>query len=245
MWDAPSMLTGFRFETRTIVLVAVGILLSGGLVILNDERPLMADTHWPTPPPGPQASPAKVILEKDIKRVRVPAVPGAISWIVQPLAMSIPRFPPVPSSSFRSPEGVLIVSDAGWIDTTVQLVYEPVDLDDSRVRPPGSGQKLRQVFDLRAFDHRANRIDLKLLRPWILEVPVQGLTNAFEEPDILLLSRYDKDEGWVPLVTTYFLKRGVLQARVLTTGLFGIIAEPPILSGATPTGNIAPSTFLG
>ena len=121
----------------------------------------MADTHWPTPPPGPQASPAKVILEKDIKRVRVPAVPGAISWIVQPLAMSIPRFPPVPSSSFRSPEGVLIVSDAGWIDATVQLVYEPVDLDDSRVRPPGSGQKLRQVFDLRAFDHRANRIDLK------------------------------------------------------------------------------------
>ena len=145
-----------------------------------------------------------------------------------PLAMQIPRFPPVPSSSFNASDGVTIVIDAGSIDTTIQLSYEPLPI--GAVDPPGSGLELRKVFEIGTFDHRANRVSLTLQRPWVLEVPASGLTESFEDPSRLLLARYDKDEGWVPLVTSYYRDPGILQARILKVGRFAVMSEYGVTS---------------
>ena len=152
--------------------------------------------------------------------------------MVLPLSMLVPRFPPVPSSSFQSPDGVRIVSDAGSITTTVQLVYTPVLMTDTdKVSPPGPPQELRKVFDLRAYDHRANPTSLDLRRPWVLEIPIRGLTQPFEDPARLLIARYEENRGWVPLVTNYHRNRGTLLARVLKVGRFAVLAEPRLISG--------------
>ena len=87
------------------------------------------------------------------------------------------------------------------------------------------------MFDLSAYDHRANQISLDLRRPWVLEVPIRGLAQPFEDPARLLITRYEKNRGWVPLVTSYHSNRGVLTARVLKVGLFAVLAEPRLISG--------------
>ena len=153
-----------------------------------------------------------------------PIYPEVTRWVVLPLSSLLPRFPPVPSFSFQAPDGVRIVSDAGSIISTVQLVYR--QSPDDKVSNPGPGQELRKVFDLDAYDHRAKPISLDLRRPWILEVPIRGLTKTFEDPARLLIARHEEDRGWVPLVTNYHQNRGVLQARVLKVGRFAVLAEP-------------------
>ena len=161
--------------TRNLTLILTGIVLSGILIILTNASLTLADVPWPTPPPGPRPAVPNVIGEADIKRVEVPQVANAVSWVVLPLAMSVPRFPPVPTSSFRSPDGVLIASDAGSIISTVQLVYQPVSLENAPSTAPH--QELRKVFFLRTYDHRGKQVTPELLRPWVLEVPIQGLTQ--------------------------------------------------------------------
>lgn len=213
-------------RVRGLALLSIGIALSFALVILANARSISAESPWPTPPPGPRPSLPKVISEADIKPVDVPQVAGATRWTVFPLAMPVPRFPPVPSSTFQSPDGVQIVSDAGSIDTTVQLIYEPVPIVEAQV--PDRRQELRKVFDIQIFDHRAKKINLDLRRPWMLEVPVLGLTESFEDPARLLIARYTERTGWVPLVTTYYATSGVLQAWVLQVGRFAVLAEPGV-----------------
>ena len=209
-------------------LATMGTVLSLILIVLTSAGTISADDPWPTPPPGPEAPIPRA--ETDIKPAPVPAVPGASSWVFPLLGMQVPRFPPVPSSSFQSPDGVTVISDAGSILSTVQLVYEPISIEDAQ--SPISGQELRKVFDLRTFDHRANKLDLDLKRPWLLEVPARGLTEAFEDPARLLLVRHDARDGWVPLVTAYHRNQEILQALILEVGRFGVIAE----TGVSPEG---------
>ena len=207
-------------------LATIGTVLSLILVVLASAGTTSADDPWPTPPPGPEAPIPRV--DTDIKPAPVPPVPGASSWVFPPLGMQVPRFPPVPSSSFQSPDGVTVISDAGSILSTVQLVYEPLSIEDAQSHI--TGQELRKVFDLRTFDHRANKLDPDLKRPWVLKVPVRGLTEAFEDPARLLLVRYDERDGWVPIVTAYHRNQGVLQALILEVGRFGVIAETGVPS---------------
>ena len=207
---------------RNAGLVTTGLALSCALILITSSDPILADVPWPTPPPGPQAA-APNVIATGIVPAQVPAVPGSTLWVIPPLAMPVPRFPPVPSSSFDAPDGVRITSDAGSIITTVQLTYEPVQID--KARPAVPGQELRKAFTLRAFDHEAGSIRLDLRRPLVLEIPVRDLTRSFETPDRLLIARYHDSAGWVPLVTHYHRSLGVLRARVLELGQFAVLAE--------------------
>ena len=212
-----------------LALLAAMVPLSWVLIVLTDASPTSADVAWPTPEPGPQPQVPKVIGDADVQKVDVPPKPGA-SWVILPLAMLVPRFPPVPSFPVQSADGVRIISDAGSIITTVQVVYEPIS-PTSKVPQPGPLQELRKVFDLRAFDHRGDPTVLDLRRPWVLEVPIRGLRETFEDPARFLIARYEDSRGWVPLVTSYHRDRGILQALVLKVGRFAVIAEPPVISG--------------
>jgi hypothetical protein len=115
------------------------------------------------------------------------------------------------------------------VDRTLQLSFVPVDLDEA-TQPP-KHQLLRLAFDLRAFDHNAEEITPVLRRPWVLEIPTRGLTRLDETPARLLIARYDEKDGWVPLTTTYHRSRGILQARILRVGLFGVVMEPNVVPG--------------
>ena len=181
------------------------------------------------PPPGPGLPVPRVINPSDVKPVSVPAVPGATSWIVLPLAPTNPQFPPVPHSVFESSDGTHIRVDAGSIDTTVQIVYEPIPLEKA---PAGSSrQELIRVFRLSAANHNGDSIHLQILRPLVLEVPAIG-----RDPSRVMLAVYDKDSGWTPLVTAYHKARGVLQTRLLELGQFAVLGEPTIITGVVSTG---------
>ena len=209
-------------------MAAVGVALSAVLVALTNATPITADVPWPTPEPGPE-SPVPKIIDSNIKPVVVPAVAGAISWVILPLVMTVPRFPPVPSSSFQAPDRVSLTIDAGSIDTTIQLVYEPILLPDAP--RPIAGQEVRKAFDLRTFDHEADPVTVNLRRPWVLEIPARVLTKSFEKPERLLVARYDKDKGWMPLVTSYHRDRELLEVRILKVGLFAVLAESGAILG--------------
>ena len=209
-----------------MTLTIPAIVLAFGLAFLTDTGPTLADQPWPTPPPGPRPPVPRVIEAGKIKPVEVRR--GETAWVVPPIAMFVPRFPPVPSTPFRSRDGVTIVSDAGSITTTVQIVYEQIE--DWEKLPNSSLQEVRKVFDLRAFDHRANEISLDLRRPWVLDVSLQGVADEFDDPARFLIARYDKDVGWVPLVTSYRRNQGILRARVLQVGRFAVLAEPSVIS---------------
>ena len=210
---------------RGLALITTGVALSFVLIILTNSGPILADVPWPTPTPGPEPPISKLI---DVSEIKPVVVPGATSWVIPPLSMPVPRFPPVPAFPVEAPDGVRVISDAGSINSTVQLVYESLAADEAPPAP--SGLELRTAFDLRAFDHRAKPITLGLLRPWVLEIPIQ-LAKSFEDPDRLLIARYTEDQGWAPLVTHFHRKRGILQARVLEAGLFAILAEPRVILG--------------
>ena len=208
-----------------------GIGLSLGVLILSGAGLIWAQNPWPTPPPGPRPQVPTVIDEADIKAIDVPSVPGATSWVVPPFAAQIPRTPPVRSTRLDSPDGVSLLVDAGSIISTVQILYEPVPIDEAQ--PPGPRQELRRVFDIISFDHRAKKIDLDLQRPWVLEVSALGLTESIENPARLILARYDNGNGWMPLVTTYHRDRLALETRILESGRYAVIFEPLIVSGST------------
>ncbi len=216
-------------RTRGLALIAMAISISCFLVVLTDFRPIAADDPWPTPPPGPRAPVPRVIGLGEITPVEVSNVSGVARWVVLPLSSFVPRFPPVPSSSYQASDGVGIVSDAGSIISTIQLVYRPLPIEEGS--SPGPRQELRKLFELGAYDDRANPISLDLRRPWVLDVPIRGLLQTFEDPARLLIARYDEDRGWVPLVTSYHQNRGILQALVLKVGRFAVLAEPRLISG--------------
>ena len=217
-----------RGRIRALALIVTGIALSGVLIVLTYAGPISADVPWPTPPPGPRPPVPKVIGLDNIKPPgNVPL--GATSSVILPLWMPAPRFPPVPKfTPVKSPDGVRIISDAGSILETVQLVYLPLGEDGPTTGP---NQVLKMVFDLSAYDHQGNPISLDLRRPWVLEVPIQRLIKGFEDPARFLIARYEGNKGWMPLVTSYHRNRGILQARLLKVGLFAVLFEPRDISG--------------
>ena len=220
----------FLHRIRALAPLAVTVALMGAVAVLTDAGPIGADGQpWPTPPPGPRPPAARVVAEADIKRVEVPPVAGAGSAVVLPLSMPLPRFPRVPSANYDWSGGVRLTTDAGSVDRTLQLSFVPVDPDEAP-QPP-KHQLLRLAFDLRAFDHNAEEITPVLRRPWVLEIPTRGLTRAADDPARLLIVRHEGKDGWVPLTTTYHRSRGVLQARILRVGLFGVVMEPNVVAG--------------
>ena len=215
---------------RGVALAVSGMTLGFLVMLLSNTGPSFAQQPWPTPPPGPQPSIPRIIAQESIKQVSVPLVPGATSSEVPPLAMQLPRFPPVPAFLFEASETVRLISDAGSIMETLQMVYEPKpELSDAP--SPGPLQELRKVFDLRAYDYQARRVSPELLRPWVLEVVAQGLSRSFEDPSRLIIARYDGEKGWVPLVTNYHIDRGILQALILEVGLFAVLHESKAITG--------------
>ena len=216
-----------HIRIRGLSLTIMAAVLACGLMFLTDTGPASANDPWPTPPPGPRPPVPNVIEVSNIKPVEVPR--GATSWVIPPVAMFAPRFPPVPSNLFRSNDGVSILSDAGSITTTVQIVYQPVENWEGLPNSPL--QEVRKVFDLRAFDHQAKQISLDLRRPWVLDVGLQGIAEDFDDPARFLIARYEEGIGWVPLVTSYRRNQGILQARVLQVGRFAVLAEPSVISG--------------
>ena len=212
---------------RLAPLITLAVL--GAFILLSDARSTGADNPWPTPPPGPKPSAPRVVAESDIKRVEVPPVAGASSVVVLPLSMPLPRFPRVPSSTFEWFGGVRLTIDAGSIGHTLQLSFIPLDLEDAP-QPP-ERQQLRLAFDLLAFDHDAKKIPPDLRRPWVLEIPIRGLTRSFEDPARLLVVRHEEKRGWVPLTTTYHKTRAVLQVRILKVGRFAVVMEPNVVAG--------------
>ena len=40
-----------------------------------------------------------------------------------------------------------------------------------------------------------------------------------------MLARFEKGEGWLPLVTSYHRNRGLIEALVLELGLFAVLTE--------------------
>ena len=227
-------------RTQQIALAAIaGFGLSLGILILTGAGLIWAQNPWPTPPPGPRPQVPTVIDDADITAVNIPSVPGATSWVVPPFAALLPRTPPVRSTRLDSPDGVSLLVDAGSIISTVQILYEPVPIEGAQ--PPGPRQELRRVFDLISFDHRAKNLELDLQRPWVLEVSASGLTESIENPARLILARYDDDNGWLPLVTTYHRNRLTLETRIIETGRYAAIFEPLIVSGSTLSKNVLPN----
>lgn len=213
-----------------LTLAASGMSLALLVTLLGNTDHTFAEVPWPTPPPGPQPSIPRLVSSVEIQRVKVPLVPGATSSEIPPLAMELPRFPPVPSFPFEASDGVRVVSDAGSIMATLQIVYEPKSkLSDA----PSTGplQEVRRLFDLRIYDHRANRVSPDLQRAWVLEVPALGLSHSFEDPSRLIIARHEDNNGWVPLVTSYQPEKGLLQARILEFGLFAVIHESKAITG--------------
>ena len=214
-------------EIRGHGLVWVGLVLCFILLVMSGTGLISADNVWPTPPPGPKPPDPRVIDSSSIKPANVP--PGGTLWVVHPLRMPIPRFPPMPSTQLQFPNGVQIISDAGSVYTTLQIVY--ADLPVSESPAAGPRQEVRKLFDVRAFDHQGKRITPDLRRPWVLQVTTLGLTGGSEDPGRLLLARHDKDSGWVPLVTHYYRSLGTLQALILEVGSFAVLYERRVVSG--------------
>ena len=207
--------------------MGVGLALCFMLLIMTDTGRTSAESPWPTPPPGPEPPNPRVIDSSSIKLANVP--PGGTAWVVHPLRMPIPRFPPLPSTQLQFPNGVQIISDAGSIYTTLQIVHE--DLPVSESPAAGPRQEVRKLFDVRAFDHRGKHITPDLRRAWVLQVTTPGLTEGSEDPGRLLLARHDKDSGWVPLVTHYYRSLGTLEALILEVGRFAVLYEHRVVSG--------------
>lgn len=213
--------------TRAGGLIGIGFALCFVLLVVTGTELVSAESHWPTPPPGPKPPAARVIDASNLKLPKVP--PGATAWVVHPLPLIVPRFPPLPSTQLDFPGGVQIISDAGSIFTTLQIVHEELAISESP--DPGQLQEVRKLFDVRAFDHEGKGVTPDFRRPWRLQVATLGLTEGSEDPGRLLLARHDKDRGWVPLVTHYYRSQGTLQALILDVGRFAVLYERRVLSG--------------
>ena len=227
--------TKLRSKPR-VLYVAIGTALLTGLIVLLAGGLISANEHglaWPTPPPGPNPQIPRITNSNDIDLVNPPSVLGATVWIIDPIAALLPRFPPIFTTDLRTTDGLQIVVSAGSTDDTVQVVYEPIPLDEAP--QPGPQQDLRRVFDLRAFDDRGNGIDLDLRRSWLLKITAQGLIQNVESPSRLIIARYNDGSGWIPEVTTYHRNSGLLEIRILEPGLFGVIMESSIISGQLRT----------
>ena len=217
-----------------VVALGLAALLSS---ILGPTK-AVAQTPWPTPPPAPIGTFPQVIPAFEIVPVPAPGEPGSMALQVDPIfAGPVPRIPPRPSTPIVTGETdpqsrVTLRFDAGTIDQTVQLTYQPLRIDQTQPAPPGS--QIRRAFRVRLFDHKAIPMDTSFRYPvrLILSPHESDLTAASDDPARLLMARFDPDGNrWQRLVTTYQSASNTLSAQILRPGLFALVAQPPPVSG--------------
>jgi hypothetical protein len=174
-----------------------------------------------------------VIPASEITAVLAPASPGSIAVQVDPIfAGSMPRIPPRPSTLIATVEQdpadrVTIHIDAGAIDRTVQLTYEPMGL--GLVPVVGPGKRIQRAFRIQTYDHTGTPVDLSFRFPVRIVISAWDSERAAvsDDPARLLLAWFDPTrDRWLPLVTTFRPADGTLLARVLEPGLFAVIALP-------------------
>ena len=196
-----------------------------------------AQVSWPTPPPAPIGFFPEVIPASEITAVPAPGSPGSIAVQVDPIfAGPMPRIPPRASTLIATIEPdaadrVTLHFDAGSIDRTIQLTYEPLRL--GLVPVSGPGAQIQRAFRIQIYDHTGAPLDLSFRFPVRIVVGYRDSDRAYVsgDPARLLLARYDPvREWWQPLVTTLRPADGTLLARVLEPGLFAVIALPDPIS---------------
>ena len=211
---------------RKAISLILGMALVMGIWAFLGAKGVFSDPPWPTPPPAPPAPRARIIPLGQITEVALPSVTGASSVVLHPISGGpVPRIPPLRSVTFDSYQDVRLISEAGSLLHTVQVVYAPVSMSDAP--SPDRHQILLRTFDLFAYDHQAKLVSPPLVRPWVLEVRLEELELGQAHPSQLLLARFDsQSKRWAPLVTSYFPSKGLLMAKILDVGRFAIMAEP-------------------
>ena len=204
---------------RSPAMRLVALVALCGLAALFIISLASADPVWPTPPPAPAASSPRI--DSEITRVEVPL--GATSSVIQPILQGIiPAIPPLVSTIFEAPEHLKVTIEAGSLPRTIQLTYEPLQLDQAP--DPARLQRLVRVFDLKSYDYQGREFQPDLLRPWIIEVPLDKLPGPLGDVSRLVFARFE-DGRWTPLVTSLRRDDNVLVSRILKTGQFAILAE--------------------
>ena len=217
---------GISVNRKTItVILALGVAI--GLAAFRGTSPVFSDPPWPTPPP---AVPSGVVYAEEMIRViSTPAI-NSSSVVLHPIwGGHLPRIPPLRSLTFSSHQGIDVVMEAGSLLQTMQLVYSPVDMGEA----PSTNRywHLLKPFDLLAYDHRAEKLSLSLVRPWILEVRLEELELSQVDMSQLLIGRFDLEaEEWIPMVTFHYSSDGLLVSKILDVGRFAIMSETHISS---------------
>ena len=216
-------LRALTYKGRTTITIGLCLLVA----LLAASSPTVAlgqAPPWPTPPPAPPLPLPSVVSISDIVPVNPPLVPGASAALFLPLVPGpVPRIPPLRGTPFETSDGLRLISQEGTLDQTVQLTYEPLAID--RASPFGPHLQPLQAFQLRTFDHRAREFTPSLRRPWVLEIPIPDSDQGPVNPEKLLIARWEKDGGWIPLITSYHRTRHVLILRVLQPGRYVLLQD--------------------
>lgn len=222
------------------VLIVWPVALAVFAIFMALESPTKAGAQvpWPTPPPAPVGLFPQVIPASQIKPVPAPATPGSIALQVDPIfAGAVPRVPPRASTTIVTGETseyekVTLQIDAGALDQTLQLTYEPVA--PGKVPQTGPARQARRAFWIRTYDYAGSAVTPTFRYPvrLILTVSADELAASGNDPARLLLAWFDPaGNRWLPLVATYRVADNSLLVRVLHPGLFVLMTEP---SPATP-----------
>ncbi len=201
-----------------LVVLAIALRLSlasgGGL----------SQPAWPTPPPGPpflppQEAPPEVLVSPPAES------PGTVIAVVRPQwPGTLPLIPPVPQTTLTLQPAtgqeeaggppIKVTFDAGAVAQTVQVRFTPLKAEEVASAWPGA-QVLRP-FRLEAFDANAVPLDLAVVRPIVITVPVAATVASGIPGDRLLMAALaQKQAGWQPLVTAYQPAEGTVEARLL------------------------------
>ena len=216
----------------SLVLVAMIVGPSGPPAALAQVPP------WPTPPPAPIGAFPQVIPASEITLVPAPASPGSMALQVDPIfAGPVPRIPPRPSATILTGEAdaqdrLTLHIDAGAIDRTLQLTYEPLAID--QVPGAGPSRQIQRAFRLQTYDHTASAVNAPFRYPMRISLHAleREIATAGNDPAWLFLARFDVQRNrWLPLVTTYRVTDATLLVRILQTGLFALIAQPSPVPG--------------
>ena len=201
------------------------------------EPPDALAQAWPTPPPAPIGAFPRVIPGVEVVPVSAPAASGSIALQVDPIfAGPVPRIPPRPSTIVFTGEAdpldrVTMQIDAGAIEQTVQLTYQPLTFSEIPAAPPGN--QIQRAFRIQLFDHKAVPASTSFRHPvqLIISPGPSQLAAAGHDPARLLLARFDPDTNrWQRLVTNFRSDDGSILVRILDPGLFALISLPSPVS---------------
>jgi len=193
----------------------------------------VAQVPWPTPPPAPVGSFPLVIPTSEITPVPAPGSLGSIAITVDPIfAGPIPRLPPRPSAIIvtgeTGEEQITLYVDAGAIDRTLQFTYEP--LLAAQAPAVDRLRTVQRAFRFQTYDHKGSVVEPVFKYPLriVLTLSQEEMAVANNDPARHYLAWFDPQHNrWLPLVTTYNSIDSTLLVRVLHSGLFALIAEPP------------------